>query len=131
VRRVAPEGGSATVEFALVFPLVLLVALALLQAGVLMADRLLVANAARAGAREAAVSMDDATVRDAVARAGGLDPARLEVAIERTGGAGTAVSVTVTYRASVAVPLVGWLFPSSLEIADRVAMRQEVDGSTP
>jgi len=131
VRPPEAERGSATVEFALVLPLVLLVALALLQAGLLMVDRLLVANAARAGARQAAVSLDDATVRDAAAGAGGLDPARMRVEIERGGGAGTPVSVTVSYRAGVALPLVGWLFPANVEMADRVSMRQEVDGSPP
>ena len=42
--------GSAAVEFALVLPLVLVVALALVQVGLLVRDRLLVESAARAGA---------------------------------------------------------------------------------
>ena len=40
--------GSATVEFALVLPLVLVVVLALVQVGLLVRDRLLVEAAARA-----------------------------------------------------------------------------------
>jgi len=45
------ERGTAAVEFALVLPLVLVVALALVQTGLLVRDRLLVEVAARAGAR--------------------------------------------------------------------------------
>ena len=45
------ERGTAAVEFALVLPLVLVVALALVQTGLLVRDRLLVEAAARAGAR--------------------------------------------------------------------------------
>jgi TadE-like protein len=45
------ESGTAAVEFALVLPLVLTVALALVQIGLVVRDRLLVESAARAGAR--------------------------------------------------------------------------------
>ena len=45
------ERGTAAVEFALVLPLVLVVALALVQTGLFVRDRLLVEAAARAGAR--------------------------------------------------------------------------------
>ena len=43
------QTGSAVVEFALVLPLVLVVALALVQVGLLVRDRLLIEGAARAG----------------------------------------------------------------------------------
>jgi Flp pilus assembly protein TadG len=45
------QTGTAAVEFALVLPLVLAMALALLQVGLLARDRLLIEAAARAGAR--------------------------------------------------------------------------------
>src|SRR5918996_1341357 len=47
------ERGTAAVEFALVLPLVLVVALALVQTGLLVRDRLLVEAAGRAGGRAA------------------------------------------------------------------------------
>jgi TadE-like protein len=125
--RGAPDRGSATVEFALVLPLVLLVALALLQTGLLMKDRLLVSGAARAGAREAAVGGDDERVRTAVIQAGGLSPDRVTVEVERGEAAGSEVAVTVRYRALVALPLVGWLFPDGVELSERASMRLEVD----
>ena len=65
-RRKRPrERGSAAVEFALVLPLVLILALALLQVGLLVKDGLVVQEAARAGARQAAVTADDASAKQA------------------------------------------------------------------
>jgi len=76
----AGERASASVEFALVLPLVLIMALSLVQVGLLVKDQLVVSGGARAGAREGAVTTDDARVQQAAidaASAGGLDPARL------------------------------------------------------
>jgi Flp pilus assembly protein TadG len=120
--------GSATLEFALVLPLVLVMALALVQVGVLVKDRLVVAEAARAGAREASVTVnDDAARQAAVEAAASLDPARLEVRVDRMGGTGAPVAVAVTYHAPVAIPLVTWLFPSTVDLAATATMRQEAE----
>src|SRR5437867_11887866 len=108
--RMVGERGSATVEFALVLPLVLVMALALVQVRLLVKDKVVVEEAARAGAREAAVTVDDTEVRDAaVAAAVSLDPDQLEVTLDREGGTGAAVTVTVVYHAPVDIPLVSWL----------------------
>jgi Flp pilus assembly protein TadG len=120
------EGASAAVEFALVLPLVLIMALALLQVGLLVKDRLVVEESARAGARQGAVTTDDAEVRRAATDgAVSLDPDRLEVAIKREGGAGTAVTVNVVYHAPVTVPFVTWLFPGAVDLTATASMRQE------
>src|SRR5205823_3989723 len=68
--RPRDERGSAAVEFALVLPLLLMVALSLVEVGLLSRDRLLVEAAARAGARAAAVEADEGAVRDDVVVAG-------------------------------------------------------------
>jgi Flp pilus assembly protein TadG len=121
------ERGSATVEFALVLPLVLVMALALVQVGLLVKDQVVVEEAARAGARQAAVTVDDLEVRDAaVAAAVSLDADALEVSVDRGGGAGAAVTVTVVYHAPVDIPLVSWLFPQSVDLTGAATMRQEV-----
>jgi TadE-like protein len=124
--------GSAAVELALVLPLALMAALALVQVGMLSRDALVVAGAAREGAREAAVSIDQARVEEAALRGGGgLAASRTEVAIERSGDVGDPVTVTVTYRAPVLVPFVEWLFPEEVVVASAATMRQETDGSQP
>jgi len=120
------ERGSAAVEFALVLPLVLIMSLAIVQIGLLVKDQVLVEEAARTGAREAAVNADDEEVRQAVVSAAvGLDETRLGVTIAREGGAGSAVTVTVDYHAPVDIPLVTWLFPGSVDLNGTAVMRQE------
>jgi Flp pilus assembly protein TadG len=120
------ERGSAVVEFALVLPIVLLVLLAVVQVGVLARDRLLLAQAARAGARTAAIEASETEVGDAVRVAGvGLDPARLAIAISRSGTRGSPVTVSVRYTAPVAELLAGWLFPSTVELESTATDRQE------
>lgn len=120
------ENASASVEFALVLPLVLLMALVLVQLGLLAKDQLVVVEAARAGAREATVTSDDGAVRDAAVRASvGLSVDRLVVSVQREGGVGMAVKVTVSYEDTPQLPMVAWLFPSSVTLSNAAVMRQE------
>ena len=107
-------------------PLLLTMAVALLQVGLFVKDQLVVVESARAAARQAAVSTDDDSVRAAAQTAAvGLDSALLSVSVQREGGSGTAVTVTVTYESSPAVPLVDWLFPASVQLSSEATMRQE------
>ena len=120
------QSGSATIEFVLVLPLVLTMAMAMLQIGLFANDRLVLEDAARAGARQASVSSDNASVNQAVVEAAtGLHDQQLEVRIERADGAGSAVTVTVVYHDSAAIPLVRWLMPSIIDLTARATMRQE------
>jgi Flp pilus assembly protein TadG len=120
------ERGTAAVEFALVLPLLLTIALALVEVGLLARDRLLVEAAARAGARAAAVEADEGAVRDdAVAAAPGLDPAALDVTVMRSGARGDPVTVTVGYVDVVRVPFIGWLIGSSVTMQTQASDRQE------
>ena len=120
------EGGSAAVEFALLLPIVLLVLLAVVQVGVIARDRLVVWQAARAGARVAAVDASDAAVTDAVhAAAPQLDPDAMTITIERSGTRGAPVTVGVAYTATTAGLLAGWLMPSSVALVAEATMRQE------
>ena len=101
--------------------------LVLVQIGLLVKDQVIVEEAARAGAREAAVSTDDGQVRQAVISAAvGLDETQLDITVTRQGGAGSAVTVTVLYHAAVEIPLVTWLLPPSVETRGVAVMRQEV-----
>jgi hypothetical protein len=122
------ERGSAAVELALVLPLALTVALAMVQVGLLAKDALLVAQAAREGAREAAVSTDEGRVRAAALRGGALPEDRTDVVVERTGTAGDPVTVLVRYRAATVVPFLSWLFPDEVVLEADATMRQETDG---
>jgi Flp pilus assembly protein TadG len=119
------ERGSATLEFAMVLPLLLIVTLALVQVGLIVRDRLVLADAARAGAREAAVTDDAGRIRDAVDRAAAaLDTERISVTVERS-GRGAPVTVTVGYADSTSISAVEWLFPSTIHLEAATTMRQE------
>jgi Flp pilus assembly protein TadG len=121
-----PERGTAAVEFALVLPLVLVVALALVQTGLLLRDRLLVEAAARAGARAAAVQSDPEAIRSAALLAApSLDDAAIELTVVRRGARGEPVTVAVAYASAVRVPFVGWLFGTSVAMSTATTARQE------
>ena len=117
--------GSAALELALVLPLALLFALALVQVGLVAKDSLIVLQAAREGAREATVTTDEGRVRDAAIRGGGLVAERTEVLVERGGDVGQPVTVRVSYRAALIVPFVEWLFPEEVILSSAATMRQE------
>ena len=120
------ERGTAAVEFALVLPLVLVVALALVQTGLLVRDRLLVEAAARAAARAAAVQEDPSAIRSAaVAAAPSLEERGIDLTVTRAGVRGEPVTVSLRYIASVRVPFVGWLFGGSVGMTTSTSARQE------
>src|SRR5215510_1850905 len=101
------DRGSATVEFALVLPLVLVVVLGLVQVGLVIRDRLLVEAAARAGARAAAIQDDPAAIEvAAMVAAPGLDAARADVAVARSGSRGDPVTVHIVYDDPFRVPFI-------------------------
>ena len=115
-----PEGGQATAELAVVLPVVLLLALTLIQAALVLRDDLAVANAAREAARAASLDPDPARAERAAA-------AVLPGATVSSGPrppVGELVHVRVTYRSTTDLPVVGPLLPDPL-LEARVAMRVE------
>lgn len=120
------DRGSSAVEFALLLPILLLVLLALVQVGVLARDSLLLTQASRAGAREAAVQLSTDAVEQAVRDAApGLAVDRLSVHVAWSGTRGAPVTVSVEYLAPVASLLAGWLLPGSVSLSASATMRQE------
>lgn len=106
------DRGQATVELALVLPLVASFLLVVAQTGLVVRDRVLVTHATREAVRAAAIAEGDRTIaaRRAAERAAGLDAERLSVAVEVV-DAGAAVRVDVHYRSVTALPLIGTLLP--------------------
>lgn len=121
-----PDRGSAAVEFALVLPLALVTALALVQVGLLGREALLVSHAAREAAREATVVRDEDRIREAALRSG-LDGSRAEVTVERLGTVGDPVTVGIEYRTALLVPFLRWLLSEEVVLRATVTMRQETD----
>jgi Flp pilus assembly protein TadG len=125
-RGARAECGSAVVEFALLLPILLLLLLALVQVGVLARDRLLLAQASRAGAREAAITDSPSAVLEAATRAApALDPTRLRIAVERVGERGAPVTVSLAYDVPITAAIAGWLLPAVVTIDAQATTRQE------
>lgn len=103
------DAGQASVELALLLPVVLLLVLLVLQVGLVGRDVVRVAHASREAARAAATDDDPRAARQAAIDSSGLAPERLEVTVGGRGEAGSRVTVTIVYRAPTAVALVGAL----------------------
>jgi Flp pilus assembly protein TadG len=118
--RTRSDRGQATVELALVLPVLVLFLLALVQTALVARDELLVQDAAHAAAREASVDAGTDRIADAARRTlRGVD-----VEVHRSGRVGDPVEVVVQYRDHTNLPLVGPLFPD-LSLRARATMRAE------
>jgi len=120
------ERGAASVEFAVVLPIVVVSMLLVVQVALLVSTQLSVQHAAREGARAAAVWNDDARARDAALEAGSLDPDRAEITVAPDRReVGESVRVTIRYRPVVAVPYIGRFVPAGLTLTASVEERTE------
>ncbi len=121
------HGGQATVELVLVLPVVVLALLLVIQVGLIARAQVLVVNAAREGARAAAVEGPDAA-RAAVTGSPGMLADRVSVAAAtESGQTADLVRVKVRYRVPTDVPLVGPLVGDPTLTAE-VVMRAEDPG---
>jgi Flp pilus assembly protein TadG len=114
------ERGQATVEFALVLPVLVLLLMLVFQVALVARDQVLTVQAARAAAREAAVGADTARVNGA-ARA---TLRGAEVSVTSRGAIGEPVVVQVRYRSHTDLPLIGPLVPDP-QLTVRAVMRRE------
>jgi Flp pilus assembly protein TadG len=126
------ESGSMTVEFALTLPLFCLGLLAVLQAGVVARSNVLVAQAAREGARQATTAKDSGEIeRAARLAAGGIDGSSLTIGYAAPEGwqTGRPVTVTASYEVPCLFPGLASVFPKGLRLSDSTTMRLEKDGT--
>ncbi|MEV8229298.1 TadE family type IV pilus minor pilin [Streptomyces sp. NPDC079167] len=119
--RKAPsdDRGTVTAEAAMALPVLVAFVLALLWALVAASDQIRCVDAARAGARAAARSEPEDSVRSAAQEAA---PGRARVAVERTGG---------LWRVRVEAPTPG---PGPLGLtlsAEAVALAEDTVGAEP
>ena len=124
MNRRLTDRGQATVELALVLPLVALLLVGVVQMALVARDHNLVTHAAREAVRAAAVSDDPAAARRAAERAGPLDADRIQVQLSDRGPVGTEVTATVRYASPVRVPLVASLL-GDVHLEARATMRVE------
>jgi hypothetical protein len=126
------ERAQATVEFALVLPVLLLVILLFVQAVLVLHAQLVVTGAAREAARRGVETSSEEQVRGvAVRAASGLARDRLEVGIESgPRRKGEWLKVSVAYRVPIVVPLAENVFPRDITVRGSACMRIENDRGT-
>jgi hypothetical protein len=121
---VSRQRGQATVEVALLLPLLALLLLAVVQVGLVVRDQVLVTHAAREAARAAAVDPRAEVARAGAEAAADLDPGRLEVRLDGDTTPGGRLTAVVRYRSPTAVPLIGPLV-GDRTLTARATMRVE------
>ena len=120
-RRTRHETAQATVEFALILPILFTVLWLGVESVLLVRDQTLVTHAAREAARAAAVGQPDDAVRKAAAERSGFAMGSLHVTVQLDDGVVVA-SVRLSERGRL--PLLGRLAPQ-LEVQATVSMRRE------
>lgn len=124
--------GQAAVEFALLLPVLLLILFGTIEFGRLFAASLVLGNAARDGARLAAVGADDGEVVDSVLAAclslGEDAREQIEVDIEPADGereSGGTVTVALRYSLPLVTPVLSDLVPNPFPLTAECVMRVE------
>ncbi len=116
-------------EFALVLPLFLLLVFGIVECGRVFHAYLVIAQAAREGARAGAVGGSDEAILEAVREAAAtLDVGRLSVAVDPPAGArvpGESVKVEVSYAVPLVTPLLADIFPNPFPLEAEAVMRVE------
>lgn len=114
-------GGQATVEFALLLPVLVLALLLVVQVGLIARDRVLVVHAARTAARAVVVSPDATAANRALTEAVGRS--RYAVSLGGDARPGGLAEVTVSTRATM-LPLIGRIVPAPV-LRERLVVRVE------
>lgn len=123
---VGGDRGQASVELALVLPVVVMLVLAILQIGLVARDMVMVTHASREAARAAAVDPDPEAAREAALESSGLRSDRAEISVSGRAGRGSRVRVEVRYTAPTDVPLIGRLV-GDRQLVATATMRVEGD----
>ena len=122
------EKAQSLVEFALVLPALVLLVFGALEFGRVTQTLLVVSNAAREGARYAAVGFSEGEIRQKVEEAApSLDPEELVVEVTNAEGpTGTPVTVEVTYNVQLFTLLSQEIFgQQSFPVSSRAVMSLE------
>ena len=123
------QKGQALVEFALVFPILLLLVMGILQFGMMLNSYLSIENASREGARAGIVGSSDSEIRNTIiSTSPSLDPNKLTVTItpaEANRKSGNTLTVKVTYNYNLTVPIISSLFNNMVVLNGQTSMRVE------
>lgn len=116
-------------------PVIVIALLLIVQVGLVVRDALALAQAAREGARSAAITaLDDEAIEAVHRSAGPLEAERIEIAIEPSPSErqrGAPITVTVRYTERLRVPIVSRIATLDLPLRATATMRLERPYATP
>jgi Flp pilus assembly protein TadG len=129
-RYIKNNRGQAIVEFALVFPWLILMLVGVIEFGLILNQYMVMSEAAREGARSAALGADNATVTAAVQAAvssQSIDKSRITVSINPSGARvrGNAVTVTAAYPVKTITQMMSVFFTGTPTVEGSATMRVE------
>ena len=120
----AQQRGQATLELALLLPVLLLMVLFCVQVGFLVRDQIMVVHAARSAARAVAAVNDPSRALPAALASAQLDPLRLKVSVVGAASRGEDVEVGLEYRSPVLFAPFR-LITEEFPLSEKVVMRAE------
>ena len=114
---------------ALILPVILLIIMAIVDFGLLFNSYMVINNAAREGARNAAIGSTDVKVSGIVEEVTGmLDQSRLTFTVtpsEALRKKGDEITVTVTYQNQLITPIISAIVSNPVQITAKAVMRME------
>jgi len=120
--------GQALVELALVLPILLLMLFGIVEFGRIFNAYLVVSQAAREGARVAALGGTDEEITQAVSNAAGIfDAEDLDIQIDPEGSRerGEAATISVFYNVDIIAPVISSIVPDPYQVSATMVMRVE------
>jgi len=126
---VIAQKGQALVETALVLPIIILILAGIMDFGLLFNNYLVIANAAREGARSAAVGSSDSSINSLIASmTATLDQTKVKITIAPVDSSrkkGDEVTVTVQYDYTLITPVISAIIPNPVHVKTKTVMRVE------
>lgn len=122
--RTDDESAQATVELAMILPLIMTICLGIAQVGVVARQQIELTHAARAAARVAIVDPSAASVRSAALEASSLDGSRVEIRLSGDSSPGGLMEVTASYVSPTDLPLIG-RFIGDITLSESLSVRVE------
>jgi hypothetical protein len=121
--------GQAIVETALILPIIILILMGIIDFGLMFNRYLVINNAAREGARNAAVGVSDYEVKNLVSSmTSTLDSSKVYTIIypaEALRKKGEEVAVTIEYDNKLITPVISAIIPNPLRLKVKTVMRVE------
>ncbi|MFD3157177.1 TadE/TadG family type IV pilus assembly protein [Haloimpatiens sp. FM7330] len=129
MRLLKNKNGQSLVEFAIIFPLILLVVMAIAEFGMIFNAYLTINNAAREGARAGIVGTSDVEIQNLVLAASpNLESQNLTIIItpnETSRTSGETLTVTLNYTYHTIVPIISGIIDDTVVLNAQTSMRIE------